>query len=283
MHEKTVAILESRLGKQLAELVAKRGGRPFHAPALAEIPDVDHAYIAKLVAELEVLPARVAIFQTGVGTHALFKAADALGLTEKLLALLAKMTVVVRGPKPTTALRSRRVRIDLSAEEPFTTAEVLQALREVGLEGERVIVQRHGAPNPELDQALAARGAEVIEIPLYRWSLPADTRPLVNLMDALARGEIHAATFTSASQAHNLFTLAQQLGRADRLRADLNRVLIASIGPVCSAALKQHGLAVGLEPRPPKLGPLIAALDEALSKQDVDSGINLRSPDSKPG
>ncbi len=266
MHEKTVAILESRLGKQLAELVAKRGGRPFHAPALAEVPDVDHSYIAKLVGELGVRPVKAAIFQTGVGTHALFKAADALGLTEKLLALLVKTTVVVRGPKPTAALRSRKVRIDLSAQDPFTTAEVLEALQAVKLQGERVIVQRYGAPNPELDQALAARGAEVIEIPLYRWSLPADTRPLVNLMDALARNEIHATTFTSASQVHNLFTLAQQLDRAAQLRDDLNRTLIASIGPVCSAALKQHGLAVGLEPHPPKLGPLITALDEALSR-----------------
>jgi len=266
MQSKTVAILESRFGEQLAELVSKRGGRPFRAPALAEVPDVDHGYIAQLISGLESHPAKVAIFQTGVGTHALFKATDALGLTQELLALLAKMTVVVRGPKPTAALRSRSVRIDLNAAEPFTTAEVLQALREVKLEGERVIVQRHGAPNPELDQALEARGAAVVEIPLYRWSLPADTGPLVGLMDALARGEIHAATFTSASQVHNLFTLAQQLGRADRLRADLNRVLIASIGPVCSAALEQHGLIVGLEPRPPKLGPLVTALDEALSK-----------------
>jgi uroporphyrinogen-III synthase len=143
---------------------------------------------------------------------------------------------------------------------------VLQALRESSLDGERIIVQRHGAPNPELERALAARGAQVIEIPLYRWSMPADTRPLVELMDALARGEIHAVMVTSASQVHNLFALARQLGRAEKLREDLGRVLVASIGPVCSAALRQHDLAVGLEASPPKLGPLVAALDEALSR-----------------
>ena len=36
MHRKQVAILEARLGEQLAGLVANRGGVPFHAPALAE-------------------------------------------------------------------------------------------------------------------------------------------------------------------------------------------------------------------------------------------------------
>ncbi len=266
MRDKTVAILESRLGQQLAELVGKRGGRPFHAPALAEIPDVDHAYISTLISELETHPAKVAIFQTGVGTHALFRATDALGLTEKLLTLLAKAVVVVRGPKPTAALRTRNVRIDLSAEDPFTTAEVLEVLRAVPLGGARVAVQRYGAPNPELDQALKARGAQVIDIPLYRWSLPQDTKPLVALMDALDRREIDAITVTNAAQVHNLFALAEQLGRADALKANLNQVLVASIGPVSSDALKKFGVAVGLEPRPPKLGPLVAALDEALSR-----------------
>ncbi|MGH6693015.1 MAG: uroporphyrinogen-III synthase, partial [Gammaproteobacteria bacterium] len=129
MQGKTIAILESRLGAQLAELVGKRGGRAFHAPALAEVPEVDSAALAALVGDLEARPARLAVFQTGVGTNALFKATDALGLTNKLLALLAEMKVAVRGPKPTAALRARGVRIDLSAHDPFTTAEVLESLR----------------------------------------------------------------------------------------------------------------------------------------------------------
>jgi uroporphyrinogen-III synthase len=45
----------------------------------------------------------------------------------------------------------------------------------------------------------------------------------------------------------------------------LNRVIIASIGPVCSRALREHGIAPTFEADPPKLGPLVAGLDEALS------------------
>ncbi len=266
MRSKRVAILESRFGQQMVELVTKHGGQPFHAPALAEIPDVDHAYIAMLVNELQSRPARMAIFQTGVGTHALFKATDGLGLTEKLLALLANALVVVRGPKPTAALRSRGVRIDLNAKEPFTTAEVLRALQAVPLEGERVIVQRYGVTNVELEEALKVRGAEVIEIPTYRWSLPENIQPLVELMDALERREIDAVAFTNAAQVHNLFAVAEKLGRADALRGSLNRTLVASIGPVSSSALQHFGVTVGLESSPPKLGPLVSALDEALSR-----------------
>jgi uroporphyrinogen-III synthase len=265
MQAKKVAILESRLGAQLVELVTQRGGIAFHAPALAELPDLDPARIAALVRSLEVRPAKLAVFQTGVGTRALFAATDALGLSEMLLSLLEKMTVAVRGPKPTGALRSRGVRIDRSAADPFTTREVLEAIGDLALQGERVIVQRYGSTNAELDRALEARGASVVEIPTYRWSLPQDTAPLAALIDALERDEMHAVVLTNAEQVRNLFAVAERLGRSAPLRAALNRTLVASIGPVASAALREAGVKVGLESSPPKLGALMISLDQALS------------------
>ena len=265
MKGKRIAVLEARLGKQLADLVAQKGGVPLHAPALAELPDLEPQAIAELVRSLEARGAALAIFQTGVGTRALFGATDGLGLTERFLAQLAKTTVVARGPKPTGALRARGVRIDRSAADPFTTREVLAAIGDAPLAGRRVIVQRYGVANSELDQALAARGAEVVEIPTYRWSLPADTAPLRALIGALERHEIDAAVFTNAEQARNLFAVARELGKADVLRAALNATLVASIGPVASAALREAKVAVGIEAHPPKLGALMSALEEALA------------------
>jgi uroporphyrinogen-III synthase len=265
MQQKQVAILESRMGAQLAGLVAGRGGVPFHAPALAELPDLDHQAIGALVLSLETRPAKLAIFQTGVGTKALFAATDSLSLTEKFISILGNMLVAARGPKPTGALRQRGVRIDYSAADPFTTHEVLDELSGLRLEGARVIVQRYGSLNRELDAALAARGAEVIEIPTYRWSLPQDTAPLEALVGRLERGEMHAVVFTNAEQARNLFLISKKLNKSDEMRAALNRTLVASIGPVASAALREAGVKVGLEASPPKLGALLAALDKALS------------------
>ena len=235
------------------------------APALAEVPDVDDATIRRLVDGLESRPPKAVIFQTGVGTQALFAATDSLGMTPKLLGLLASCVVVARGPKPTAALRSREVRIDRSAKEPYTTVEVLESLEDLSFRGECVVVQRYGETNVELERALQAKGAEVVEIPTYRWALPENTGPLAGLIAALDRGEVDATVFTSASQAHNLFALAKKLGREGPLAANLSRTLVASIGPVCSAALREHGVKIALEARPPKLGPLVAALDRALS------------------
>ena len=260
-----MAILESRLGRQLAELVAQRGGVPFHAPALEELPDLDTARIAALVQSLEAAPAKLAIFQTGVGTRALFAATDSLGRTEVFLQHLSRMTVAVRGPKPTGALRQRGVRIDRSAADPYTTHEVIDCIKDISLQGERVIVQRYGALNVQLDRALEARGAQVVEIPTYRWSLPRDTAPLEKLIGALERGEMHAVVFTNAEQVRNLFQVGNQLQKTEGLRSALNRTLVASIGPVASAALREAGVRVGLESSPPKLGALLTALDAALS------------------
>jgi len=261
---KRIAVLEARLGRQLAELIESRGGVPFHAPALAELPDLDAGAIGELVDSLEQRPAKVAIFQTGVGTRALFAATDGLGITARFLALLDKTTVAARGPKPTAALRARGVRIDRSAADPFTTHEVLTAIQDLDLHAARVIVQRYGVVNAELDQALAARGAEVAEIPTYRWSLPQDTKPLAELIGALERREMDAAVFTNAEQVRNLFAVAQQLGKAEPLRAGLNATLVASIGPVASAALRDAQVRIGVEARPPKLGALLTALEAAL-------------------
>lgn len=235
------------------------------APALAEVPDIDRQGIARLVGDLEQRPPRVAIFQTGVGTRALFDATDSLGITPRLLRMLSRCVVAARGPKPSGVLRSREVRIDRSAAEPFTTAQVLESLANLSLRGGRVLVQRYGETNVELERALRAEGAEVLEVPTYRWALPEDTGPLEALIAALDRHEVDAAVFTSASQAHNLFALAARLGRPGPLTTALNLTLVASIGPVCSAALRSHGVSVALEASPPKLGALVAALEKALS------------------
>jgi len=265
MNGQTVAILENRLGAQIVELIAKRGGKPLHAPALSEIPDLDPAFIAKLVGEWEAAPVKAVIFQTGVGTRALFKATDELGLSDKLLTLLAASTVIVRGPKPTGALNSRGVRIDLVAGDPYTTTEVIAQLTTLPLKGERVVVQRYGGKNIELEAWLQVQGARVLEIPVYRWAMPADTAPLGALLAALSRHEVAAVVFTSASQVHNLFDYAKAQGLSSTLAGNLNASKVASIGPVCTVALKQFGVQPQIEAHPPKLGPLINALDAALT------------------
>jgi len=85
------------------------------------------------------------------------------------------------------------------------------------------------------------------------------------MIDALGRDEIDLVAFTSASQASNLFTVARYDGQEASLQQSLGRTLVASIGPVCSAALRTLAVRVDIEAQPPKLGPLIDAINVALS------------------
>lgn len=261
MKNKTIAILENRAGEQLADLVRKYGGTPFSAPALAEIPDIDPTLIANLVNDWQKKVPDIFIFQTGVGVKALFATTDALGITEQFQQVLASSLIAVRGTKPTAALRSYKVRIDLTASEPYTTAEVLAELDKNAILGKRVVVQRYGDTNWELQKALEVRGALVTEIATYRWSLPENTQPLIDLMDALDANSVDMVCFTSASQVYNFFAVAEALGRNQTLQATLNRSLVASIGPVCTVALNKFGIKVDVEPQPPKLGPFISAIN----------------------
>lgn len=261
MQDKTIAILENRSGKQLADLVLKYGGTPISAPALSEVPDIDLSAVEAMVKQWQTQQPDLFIFQTGVGTKALFNTLDQLGLTETFLGILAQSHVVVRGPKPTAVLRSREVRIDQSAGDPYTTNEVLGLIADVDLQGKSVVVQRYGDTNLTLQTSLKDRGAIVSEVATYRWQLPTDIQPLLDLMSALDAKQVDMVCFTSASQVDNFFKVAADSAFLGQLQDLLNSTAIASIGPVCSKALAKYAVGVTLEASPPKLGPFIKAIN----------------------
>ena len=115
--------------------------------------------------------------------------------------------------------------------------------------------------------------AVVHEIATYRWALPADVQPLVRLLDALQAGRVDAVVFTSAVQIHNLIAFALSLGRSANLAGQMTDLVIASIGPVCSRALREHGIEPTFEADPPKLGPLMARLEEVLGQTATRQGV----------
>jgi uroporphyrinogen-III synthase len=264
MQSKVVAILETRTGEHLAEMVARQGAIPLLAPALEEVPDVEPATVAALLESWRAQPFKMAIFQTGVGTAALFRMTDALGSTPELKRLLEQTIVVVRGPKPTGELNKYGVRIDIRASSPFTTETLLEAIAAVPLAPSRALVQRYGESNRRLCDVLESRGAAVHEIATYRWALPEDTGPLLRFLEELHAARVDAVLFTSAVQIQNLYAVAERAGRAADLAQRLNALIVASIGPVCTRALLSHGVRPTFEANPPKLGPLLAGLGAAL-------------------
>jgi uroporphyrinogen-III synthase len=256
---RVIAFLEGRRAAELADLIQRHGGVPFAAPCLREIHTPDSPVLQDSIHRALNAPGlAVAIFLTGVGTTTVFDAARLMGREPDLRQRLDAATVVVRGPKPSAALRKLGVRIDLTAPPPNTTAEVLAAVERIDLRGKTVAVQLYGEPNPTLSQALAARGAEVLELAPYAWDRPVDPAPILALLEALERRQVEALLITSQAQLHNLFGVARDSGRAPRL----HQVAIGVQGPVAEAALGHYGLEAAFRPTHGHMGALVLAAAE---------------------
>ncbi|HZP85218.1 MAG TPA: uroporphyrinogen-III synthase [Burkholderiales bacterium] len=260
MRGRTVVVLENRAGSQMSEVLERRGAHAIWIPVLAEVPDMDEHAVTALLASHRERPFALVVLQTGVGTRALFEASARVGLEGELRTLLAEAKVAARGPKPAAVLRSHQVRIDYLAGDPYTTEALIATLPLQDFAGRRVLVQRHGESNQTLLDAIGKQRAHPEELPVYRWIRREEN--VEALLETLREQRVDAVVFTSMAQVHALFegTSVQR----DALLEALNRTLVCSIGPVCSAALREASVRVGLEPSPPKLGALFAAMETAL-------------------
>jgi uroporphyrinogen-III synthase len=263
LQQRVVAFLEGRRTAEMADLIQRHNGVPLAAPCLREVHAPDSPVLQASIEHVLAAELSVAMFLTGVGTSTVFQAAQHMRRDSELRAQLERATVVVRGPKPTAALRKLGVRVDLTAPPPNTTAEVLDVLESIDLAGKTVAVQLYGEPNPRLCQSLAARGARVLELAPYVWDRPVDPKPIVGLLDALDQHQVDALLITSQAQVDNLYAVASETGRTPAL----DRVAIGAQGPVAEAALERRGLRAAFIPSHGHMGALVLAAAEYLTTQ----------------
>lgn len=264
-----VCSFESRRAAEMQSLLDRHGLVATVTPSLREVPLEEQAAAWEFAAELLTEQYDLVIFLTGVGARTLFEALSHRYPLQQIVSALNRGRTVVRGPKPATVLKEAGVRIDLRVPEPNTWRELLTALEQSGwIAGARMALQEYGIPQQELREALLARGAaSVRSVPVYRWELPEDLRPLRSAIERTIRGEFDVLMFTSAQQVEHVLRVAQDLGSREAWLAAAQRCLIASIGPTMSEALRRHGLPVHLEPSHPKMGTLVAELARHLSTQ----------------
>jgi len=258
LHGLRVVSFESRRTAEMAELIRRHGGDAISAPSLREVPASENREALDYVARLAAGEVDVVILMTGVGLRTLVQSVAAQYPREHLAAALQRATLVARGPKPVAALRELGLQPDVTVAEPNTWREILATLdAQVPVADKRVAVQEYGISNTDFIGGLETRGAQVLRVPIYSWALPEDLGPLRNAIAMLCARQIDIALFTSATQVYHLFTVAG--AERERLRAAFDTVLVASIGPVCSQALHEHGVRPDLEPEHPKMGQLVGA------------------------
>ena len=257
----TIAAFESRRASEMAALISNFGGVPLVAPSVREISLGDSpaafAFAEKLFArEIDAL-----ICLTGVGTRTLLDLLQTRFPREEIVHALSKVTVVARGPKPIKVLQEYRIPVTIAVPEPNTWRELLAELDEsprgFTLAGSRVAVQEYGIPNEQLVQELRERGAEVLQVPVYRWALPEDLGPLRKAIAAISDGTAQAALFTNAAQVYHLIQVAAGDGAKMRLLEGFKRCVVCSIGPTCTEALLANGIAVDMEAEHGKMGAFV--------------------------
>jgi uroporphyrinogen-III synthase len=258
-----VLAFESRRAEELATLIRKQGGDPFVAPSMREVPLESQEACLAFGRDLLAGHFDGAIFLTGVGTRLLWKALVAHFPEDALKAALSNITRIVRGPKPSAALRELGLAPGVLVPEPNTWREILAVLRD--RPERRLALQEYGKASPALVSGLQAMGKSVTPVPIYGWDLPEDTAPLREAVARLAAGQTDVVLFTTSVQAVNLFRIAAAEGVESQVQEALASAFVASIGPTTTETLETFGIRADFEPSHPKMGLLVNECAERAS------------------
>ena len=259
----TVAAFESRMAAEIARLIERHGGNPLVTPALREIPLDDNSAALKFGVQLTTERVDMLILLTGVGTTALFDLLKTRYPWSSIVAALKQTALVARGPKPVAALKAFGLQPTLTVPEPNTWVDLISTLDEYRpVKGLRVAVQEYGASNHDLLEALKQRGAEVFQVPIYRWALPEDLGPLRQALNNIIEGKVSVLLITNAAQVDHVMQVLEKDGKLEPFRAALNKMVVASIGPTASERLRHHEWPIDLEPSHGKMGVLVKETSE---------------------
>jgi uroporphyrinogen-III synthase len=262
-----VLSFESRRAEEMATLIRKQGGDPFVAPSMREVALERNEEALDFGKRLMAADFDCVILLTGVGTRLLWKTLLVRYPAEELKAALEKATLVVRGPKPSSALRELGIVPSVQVPEPNTWRELLEAMQ-VRPE-RRLAIQEYGVSNDALIEGLRKQGREVLPVRIYAWDLPEDTEPLRQAAARLIAGKVDVILFTTSMQMVNLMKIADEEGIATQVREALVSGFVGSIGPTTTETLELYGIKPDFEPSHPKMGLMV---NEAAGK-----AINFRS------
>jgi uroporphyrinogen-III synthase len=287
----TVAITSSRRAGELARIVENLGGKPYIAPTIGIEADLNNPKedVLKFLDNVTAEDFDYVVFMTGPGTFSLFSIAAKLGLEDKLIHSLSNTTIIARSIKPKMVLKKYGVVVNLVPEEN-TTKGVLRLLLARGVKGKKIAILWHGDyPRQIRDELYRARALTVIEASTYRYSIsqtkqgasilesmgydyvaPKEGR-VVQLIDKIIARKINSITFTSPPSVHDLFKIAEANSKSEKLKNSLRtNVLVVAIGPSTKNALEEHCIIVDVMPKIFKMGSMIKALDDYVSKKKSD-------------
>jgi len=268
----TVGITADRRGDEQAALFERRGATVQHAPSIRTRPlGSDQPLRAATDAVIARRPA-VLVANTGLGIRSWFSAAETWGVADALTDALRSARIFARGPKASGAVQLH----GLDVEERAPTERLRDAVElamAVLSPGDVIALQLDGSGASEEASRVRAAGVEVIELPVYEWTMPADVAPAVRLAEDVIAGRVQAVTFTAGPAIRNLMDIAAERDLDVALRNALTngRTVVGCVGPVCAEVAARHGLTSPhlVVPRTWRLGPLVRAVAERVAARTL--------------
>ncbi len=269
---------DRRSGEQI-ELLARKGASVVHGATIRTHPMAEESGLAEATRAVIDDPPDITLLSTGIGVRGWFEAAESLDLGEALLDSLKRGEIFARGKKAHGAAVTAGLALGWQTPNG-TSAEFLDELARRGPSDLRVAVQLDGASGAPLADAVAALGAEVVPIPVYRWTMPDDAVAAHRLLAAVVDRKVDAVTFTARPQIENLCELAESAGLlAPMVDALSSHVLPVCVGPVCAQAALDAGFAPPLVPERFRLGSMVLTLADAFRKRAMEvelAGVSVR-------
>ena len=214
---------DRRAGEQIA-MLERRGASVLHGPAIRTHPVTRRRRVRRCDRGSD-RPARptVTVLSTGIGVRGVVEAAEVLGRAEAWSTRSAGSRV----SRPRAEGARRGGHRGAAGRRGARLGRVERDPDRAGPRGHRRGAHRRcssTAPVPQpLADALVELGADVVPIPVYRWSLPDDTGPALRLAQAVADRRVDAVTFTARPQIESLCEIAETEGLLDDLRRGFAR------------------------------------------------------------
>jgi uroporphyrinogen-III synthase len=169
---------------------------------------------------------------------------------------LSGLRVAAIGPATRAEIERHGMQVQVMPRE-YVAESVVRTLRPK-VKRKRVLLVRARVARDVIPRELRKAGARVDVVEAYRTELPRASARVRNLLRDPERRP-HAITFTSSSTVTNFVKLAG--------RASLERIVLASIGPVTSRTLRGYKLRVDAEAREYTMHGLVKAIRKVFTQR----------------
>lgn len=262
-----VILAGARKGEEFTAPLQRRGIEVTVAAALSYVDLAEDQQLHAAIADVVSNRADFTVITTGVGWRGVLAAADGVGQLDAFLGAASASRVLTRGAKARGGAVGSGLQVEWSAASE-TSAELIEHLKTLDLQGKRIVVQHHGSGSDDIDDAVRSAGATPIDLIAYRTAPAPDPSAVTAAVTDVVAGEADVIAFTSAPLFEAYLSAADETGRRGEFVAALRdgRCQIAGFGELTA----QPMLALGLRPLIPersRLGALTKTIISYLEEQ----------------